>query len=58
MTDGLPRHVAAGAPETLKRLLTGAGARHIDNVVVTYQGSPIATSGLDPARSCPARAAG
>jgi len=29
--------------ETLKRLLAKAGARHIDNVVVTHQGSPIAT---------------
>ncbi|HET7714386.1 MAG TPA: hypothetical protein VFK86_02055 [Bauldia sp.] len=29
--------------ETLKRLLAAAGARHIDNVVVTHRGSPVAT---------------
>lgn len=29
--------------ETMKRLLAAAGAVHIDNVVLTHQGSPIAT---------------
>jgi antitoxin (DNA-binding transcriptional repressor) of toxin-antitoxin stability system len=29
--------------EGLKRLLAAAGARHVDNVVVTHQGSPVAT---------------
>jgi hypothetical protein len=29
--------------ERLKRLLAAAGARHVDNVVVTHQGSPVAT---------------
>jgi hypothetical protein len=29
--------------ETLKRLLAAAGARHIDNIVVTHRGSPVAT---------------
>ena len=43
MTVTVSRAMWQQGSEALKRLLAAAGARHIDNVVVTHQGSPIAT---------------
>ena len=43
MTVTVSRAMWQQGSETLKRLLASAGARHIDNIVVTHQGSPIAT---------------
>ncbi len=43
MTVTVSRAMWQQGSETLKRLLAKAGARHIDNVVVTHQGSPVAT---------------
>jgi len=43
MTVTVSRAMWQQGSETLKRLLAAAGARHIDNVVITHQGSPVAT---------------
>lgn len=43
MTVTVSRAMWQQGSEGLKRLLAAAGARHIDNVVVTHQGSPVAT---------------
>ena len=43
MTVMVSRAMWQQGSESLKRLLATAGARHVDNVVVTHQGSPIAT---------------
>ncbi len=43
MTVTVSRAMWQQGSETLKRLLAAAGARHIDNVVITHRGSPVAT---------------
>ncbi len=43
MTVTVSRAMWQAGSERLKRLLAAAGARHVDNVVVTHQGSPVAT---------------
>lgn len=43
MTVTVSRAMWQQGSEALKRLLASAGARHVDNVVVTHQGSPVAT---------------
>jgi hypothetical protein len=43
MTVTVSRAMWQQGSETLKRLLAAAGARHVDNIAVTHQGSPIAT---------------
>ncbi|MCB1500405.1 MAG: hypothetical protein KDK07_11565 [Bauldia sp.] len=43
LTVTVSRAMWQNGSETVKRLLAGAGARHIDNVVVTHAGSPVAT---------------
>ncbi len=43
MTVTVSRAMWQQGSETLKRLLAAAGARHVDNVVVTHRGSPVAT---------------
>jgi hypothetical protein len=43
MTVTVSRAMWQQGSETLKRLLAAAGARHIDNVVVTHRGSPVTT---------------
>jgi hypothetical protein len=43
MTVSISRNMWQSASETLKQLLAEAGARHIDNIVVTHQGPAWAT---------------
>jgi len=43
MTVTVSRAMWQQGSEALKRLLARAGARHVDNVVVTHRGSPVAT---------------
>jgi hypothetical protein len=43
ITVTVSRAMWQNGSEAVKRLLAGAGARHVDNVVVTHAGSPVAT---------------
>jgi hypothetical protein len=43
MTVTVSRAMWQQGSETLKRLLAAAGARHVDNIVITHRGSPVAT---------------
>lgn len=43
ITVSVSRAMWHNASETIKRLLTAAGAHHRDNIVVTHQGLPLAT---------------